>query len=96
MVEKNLHDELPVEFSSCPNCGSTRRLGEEIQKMQPSSSMPVGAKIALNQQIIPLAQSLLTGKVLVIVSDICIDCGTHYAILIGEHQGHIEIRQVKG
>ena len=88
------------EFTQCPVCGSENRLGQELAKRNPPKNAPPGAPpgakmlMTLNQQLIPLSQplGLLVGKVLVVMTDYCLDCGAGYLVLVSEQMGHIDIK----
>lgn len=55
--------------------------------------MPPEVKFPLFSQIIPVAESsLVTGKVLVILEDICFDCGVRYMVRVLEQVGNIKFK----
>lgn len=87
---------IDIEITKCPLCGSEERLGQEILKRYPKPGVLPGAKAPLFTQLVPLAErSLVTGKVLVILEDVCMDCGTRYLVRAFEQVGHIEIKPGK-
>lgn len=82
------------EFNQCPVCGSEKRLGQEVMNRKPRPGVPPGAKMVMHQQIIPLSEplGLLVGKVLVVLTDYCLDCGAGYLVSASEQMGHIDIK----
>jgi len=85
-----IRDELPKTFDACPCCGSQRRLSAVAQGFKPPDP---SVKTALWVTQVPLTGQLLTSKVMMILSDICSDCGCLYATSLFEQEGHLEIRE---
>lgn len=87
-------EAIKVEIEKCPVCGGERRLGQELFENNKPFGAPEGQKQALEMQVIPIAahNSLVTGKVLIVMRDYCMDCGAGYMVRAFEQSGHIEIK----
>ena len=83
--------EFPLNFSQCPNCGSTRRVTDEVLQAEQSEGKLQEVKSThLFQQVgvvAPPSGRFLTAKAIVWMMDACADCGTIYII-------HAEVQTV--
>lgn len=78
-----LHEPIDIEFTKCPNCGSEKRLGQEIVKRNPPRGAPPNMKGTLNIEMKELSApigGLIPGRALVIITDYCLECGTGYLV----------------
>lgn len=80
MEENNI--EFPLTFTQCPNCGSTRRISDEVvQSEKAEGRIPTVQSSCLFQQqslIAPPDLRFITAKVIMWSADGCADCGTVY------------------
>lgn len=93
-MEKNFR----VEFNQCPNCGSSRRfcekLGEELKERRmarPDWTFNYDVKTGIVMDKVIQAK-VLTGTSLpgfLIHADICMDCGTIYAVRLARLEGEV-------
>jgi len=76
--------KFPIDFDSCPNCGSTRKLAEEVMRKEKD-------KGKVGEEAKPFAffgQSLMadprrpfiSAPILLTFYDVCADCGTVYCV----------------
>ena len=94
--------QFPFNFSSCPNCGSTRRIAETVTKEEISKGkIKEGSRTAMfvMKSVVhdpDKATKLLAPQkviVLLAVADICADCGTMYAINVEKGEGVLDIER---
>ena len=85
----NNKQQIIAEFEKCPNCGSTRRLAEEVAvEQREKGMMGKGLKYGLHQLGGPILDPRRVNKMLVgtkiptvtALLDVCLDCGTIYAV----------------
>ncbi|GAI15963.1 unnamed protein product [marine sediment metagenome] len=77
------NEPIDIEFTKCPNCGSEKRLGEEMLKRNPPPGAPPDMKAGLNTELKLLSEPLhamIAGRAQVIITDYCFDCGTGYLV----------------
>lgn len=76
--------EGPLDFTTCPNCGSERRVAEEVLKAEQKEGRCVGLNRAwlhaFTSQIAPPGGGFLSCKVIFTFLDACADCGTIYVV----------------
>mgnify|MGYP001614672085 CR=1 FL=1 len=84
--EKGTPTELnfPIDFSSCPNCGSTEKLADLLMKEQIKQGKVrpevKGALIIYQLPITDPTKQSFSFPVLTAVVDVCVKCGTLYCI----------------
>ena len=99
-MDKNFHKE----FSSCPNCGSTERfcesLGQELKDSHKARAewnfrydQRAGPVVDPNRQILMPVGAEVPG--FLITTDICMQCGTVYAIELRRLQARIDVKGQK-
>ena len=76
--------KFPVDFTSCPNCGSTRRIAEEVMNREKEKGK-IGQEaktFAFMQQslIADPRKPFIAAPILLTMYDICADCGTVYCV----------------
>lgn len=74
--------KFPLTFDKCPNCGSTRRVANEVlqkQKDEGKIAPGVNAFIARHQSlIVDPRRTWLSAPIITTFYDTCVDCGTLY------------------
>jgi len=81
----------------CPNCGSGKRIidgikDEEVASGKVDKELVVGSAVRHLAVFDPKkASGLLRCPVIVIVQDICAECGTEYICYIGKTEGRPQI-----
>jgi len=76
--------KFPIDFDSCPNCGSTRRLAEEVMRKEKDKGK-VGEDtkpFAFSGQSLMAdpRKTFLSAPILLTFYDVCADCGTVYCV----------------
>ena len=82
--------QLIAEFSQCPNCGSNRRYADSLAgelKRDGFASPDFHYYLLINQGVVrdpTILESAIpfgtTFPVIIVKSDVCMDCGTFYAV----------------
>jgi len=87
-------DDINLVFSKCPSCGNTDTITKRLFK-DIKIGMKEDATMALEVKGIPIPSSngLVTGKVLVMLFDVCAYCGTYYMVASKVQQGQIQTKQ---
>jgi hypothetical protein len=89
--------QLPLIFEQCPNCQSTRRIGQALLKTK-GIVQPLQAGVEQKQALmaIPLPPTqvspLVTPEIPVVIMDACQDCGTLYVVAVQKVKGQMQIR----
>jgi len=93
-IEKPVLGSLERTYSECRVCGGTEWLGQKVLELTAPQGLPPEAKGALITQQLPLpsGNGLVTGKVLVIIADYCMDCGTARMLKTTLVQGSIDLK----
>lgn len=72
---------LPKTFDKCPNCGCTERFSEEALKGDfPPEKMEKRPPMILSAELVTQPPARLYPVKLMAVMDVCIECGTVYAV----------------
>ena len=83
--------QFPLDFDVCPNCGSTKRVANELVQVEKEHNLaPLGMKAWLwdHQTIIADKKSPpVSAPVVAACFDVCVDCGTLYCV-------HVEVTRV--
>ena len=98
--------KLPMEFNSCPNCGSTERVIESAVAgaVERKEMEPVPNIFAFASQTpifdVSRAQTIVVARkqvpVIFIGYDVCCQCGTMYAVKVEQHTGVIDMKPGPG
>lgn len=76
--------EFPKEFNQCPNCGSTRRIANEVlQTEKDKEKIREQVKAFMFQTqclIVDQTKAWLSAPMILAWYDVCVDCGTFYCI----------------
>ncbi len=83
---------LPKEFLTCPNCGSSRRFCEEALKDDlPDADAAAGKPMILSGELVLQPKRALFPIKLLAVMDVCVDCGTVYAVELMKFKGALDL-----
>jgi len=84
MADETQEVKFPIEFTACPNCGSTERMAGSILKKQQEegkAGQDVKAVALTGKTIIADPRKInLAVPVLLTFLDICTECGTVYCV----------------
>ena len=76
--------KFPLKFEECPNCGSTRRVANEVlekEKLKNNVGLGVNAFLFQHQSMIADARKpFLSAPIILTFYDACVDCGTVYCV----------------
>ncbi len=75
---------FPINIDKCPNCGSTRRIANEVLEIEKEKGK-IGPKVVSflfqHQSLITdPAKTVLSAPIIMSFFDVCVDCGTVYCI----------------
>ena len=97
----NNKQQIIAEFDCCPQCGSTRRLAEEVaEEQREKGMMGKGLKYGLHQLGGPILDPRRVNKMLVgtkvptatALLDVCLDCGNVYAVRL--ERGEVPLKGI--
>lgn len=76
--------KLPIEFKECPNCGSDKRIANEIlenEKAKGKTGKDANAYLFMHQSLIAdPAKTILSAPLITAFFDACMVCGTVYCV----------------
>ena len=88
---------LPKKFDVCPNCGSGRRFCEEALKGDLTDADAADGKpMILSGELLLQPKRALFPIRLMAVMDVCVDCGTLYAVELMKFVGQAHLLEGNG
>ncbi len=87
---------LPKKFDVCPNCGSSRRFCEEALADDLTEADGPQTSVILSGELILQPKRALVPIRLMAVMDVCVDCGTVYAVEIMKFVGQPHLLEGNG
>lgn len=103
--EEGVEQDFAKEFTQCPNCGSTRRFCEKLtlEARERNLARPEwtlymdkreGPAFDLNRIILLPVGIKVPG--FLILTDICMDCGTIYAVQLRRLEAQMRTQEIRG